>query len=399
MTFKLLVVDDHPETRNIIVQVLQQEGYQVASAENGLEGLNLAIDLKPDLIILDFNMPVMNGLETCGRLRQIPELTKVPIIVFTGVDDPQKKLAVFDAGADDFLTKPTDPTELIERVQTLLETAYGPQSQTGPHDATGPYFKPPASMFQRAYGTQQQDSKLIVVMGARGGAGATTAAINLAAALAEMKQATALLDLDMERGHIGVYLNQRGLHGVNSLAALPDNEIAANLPDYLLNFSKNLQVLLAQINLSGTFPHLSGPQTAVLLTSLQQVHQSIVVDLGTHRSEAGQVVLSQADQILVCLRPERIALSSARHLIAYLKQVTPSGAVVNALMMNFSDKVHLPQTAVESFLGHPLLTTLSIPLTELAYAVNQAKPLVQLDPHSEASNDFRQLARLLLQTE
>ena len=68
MTFKLLIIDDHPETRSIIGRVLEQQGYQVVAAVNGLEGLKLAEQEKPALILLDFMMPVMDGLETCQWL-------------------------------------------------------------------------------------------------------------------------------------------------------------------------------------------------------------------------------------------------------------------------------------------------------------------------------------------
>ncbi|MBK8988453.1 MAG: response regulator [Chloroflexi bacterium] len=91
MTFKLLIVDDHPETRSIIERVLTQQGYQVVTASNGVEALKLAEQEKPDLVTLDFMMPVMDGRETCQRLRQRPEMAKVPIMMFTAVDDPQQK--------------------------------------------------------------------------------------------------------------------------------------------------------------------------------------------------------------------------------------------------------------------------------------------------------------------
>jgi CheY-like chemotaxis protein len=396
MTFKLLVVDDHPETRSIIVRVLQQEGYQVVSAANGAEGLKLADVEKPDLIMLDFMMPIMDGRETCERLRQRPEMAKVPIIMFTAVDDPQQKLSVFDAGADDYLNKPTEPAELVERVKTMLETVYGTLPETNPRDKTTLHSRTDAPVFLDSAPFQPMGSQLVAVTGARGGAGATTVAINLAATLSGLGYVTTLVDLDLDQGHVGAYLNHKS-QGVNALAALPDNEIAEQLPEFSLPHSPNLRLLLAQMNLNGRFPHLSGPQTAVLMTTLSQTNQFVVADLGIHTNEIGRAVLAQADHVLVCLRPERIALSTARQMLAHLKETLPAATTLNALMLDFNDKkVQLPQTAVEGFLNHPLLATISIPSAELTRAVNQAKPVVQLNAQAETNKQFRQLARQLI---
>ncbi len=397
MTFKLLVVDDHPETRSIIVRVLQQEGYQVVSAANGAEGLKLADEEKPDLIMLDFMMPIMDGRETCERLRQRQEMAKVPIIMFTAVDDPQQKLSVFDAGADDYLNKPTEPAELVDRVKTMLETVYGTLPETNPHDKTIIHSRTDAPAYLDSTPFHPVGPQLVAVVGARGGAGATTVAINLAATLSGLGYVTTLVDLDMDQGHVGAYLNQKNSNGVNALAALPDNEIAEQLPEFLLPHSPSLRLLLAQMNLNGRLPHLSGPQTAVLMTTLNQTNQFVVADLGIHTNEIGRAVLPLADHVLVCLRPERIALSTARQLLTHLKEALPAATTLNALMLDFNDKkVQLPQTAVEGFLSHPLLATISIPSAELTRAVNQAKPVVQLNAQAETNKQFRQLARQLI---
>lgn len=121
MAYKILVIDDHPETLSIIQRVLQQQGYQVLGARSGFRGLTLAESENPDLVMVDGMMPEMDGWEVCRRLRATPKLAKIPIIMFTAVDEAEQKLAGFDAGADDYLTKPTEPDELVERVKTILD--------------------------------------------------------------------------------------------------------------------------------------------------------------------------------------------------------------------------------------------------------------------------------------
>ena len=120
MTHKILAIDDHPQTLDIIVAALKQYGYRVVSSLSAVEGLRLAQEEQPDLVLLDVNMPDMDGLEACRRLRADPQLENVPIIMFTAEDEPHQRLAGFDAGADDYLTKPTNPTEMIARIEGIL---------------------------------------------------------------------------------------------------------------------------------------------------------------------------------------------------------------------------------------------------------------------------------------
>lgn len=397
MTFKLLIVDDHPETRSIIGRVLEQQGYQVVSAANGAEGLKLADQEKPDLVLLDFMMPIMDGRETCQRLRQRPEMAKVPIIMFTAVDDPQQKLSVFDAGADDYLNKPTEPAELVDRVKTLLESAYGPLPETGSHDETRihPAAADPGILEEPVSRTTGR--QIIGVLGARGGAGATTVAINLAAVYAGMGLTTTLVDLDMVQGHIGLYLNQKNAGGLNTLATMTETEIAEQFSEFLVPYTHNLRLLLSQVNQNGRFPRLSRPQTAVLLELLAQTSQMIIVDLGLDVNEISQVVLEQADQVIVCLRPERIALSAARQLLNSLKSSVFPHVELSAILIDFGpDSVQLPRTAVEGFLGYPLLAILSIPPAEMSRAVNKAQPLVHLSAQTQSGTYLRQLAQQLV---
>lgn len=117
----LLIDDDHELVRGLRL-TLQQEGYDVTSAANGVEGLNQAHRLRPDLIILDFNMPWLDGLEVCHRLRQDadPLLRKTPILFLTSRNTIEDRVAGLDEGADDYLSKPFDGKELCARVRALL---------------------------------------------------------------------------------------------------------------------------------------------------------------------------------------------------------------------------------------------------------------------------------------
>ncbi|MBT8266246.1 MAG: response regulator transcription factor [Bacteroidia bacterium] len=117
---RILLVDDEPDILEIVSYNLRKEGYSVSTAENGLEGVKLAKKEKPHLIILDVMMPEMDGIEACEQLRLIPELKNTVITFLTARGEDFSMLAGFDAGADDYITKPIKPKVLISKVKSLL---------------------------------------------------------------------------------------------------------------------------------------------------------------------------------------------------------------------------------------------------------------------------------------
>src|SRR5215207_5695946 len=120
MAEKILVVDDDLDSLKLIGLMLQRNGYEVIAANAGNQALARATSDHPDLIILDVMMPDMNGYEVSRRLRKNPNTQNIPIIMFTAKTLIDDKVAGFEAGADDYLTKPTHPAELASRVKAIL---------------------------------------------------------------------------------------------------------------------------------------------------------------------------------------------------------------------------------------------------------------------------------------
>ncbi len=117
---KILLVDDEPDILEIIGYNLSAEGYEIFTAKNGLKAISQAKKHKPNLIILDVMMPEMDGIEACAKMRALPELSETVITFLTARGEDYSQLAGFEAGADDYITKPIKPKVLVSKVKALL---------------------------------------------------------------------------------------------------------------------------------------------------------------------------------------------------------------------------------------------------------------------------------------
>lgn len=115
-----MLVDDEPDILEIVRYNLTSEGYTVETAENGIEAIAQAKKVKPQLIIMDVMMPKMDGIEACEKIRSIPELSETVITFLTARGEDYSQMAGFEAGADDYITKPIKPKVLVSKVKALL---------------------------------------------------------------------------------------------------------------------------------------------------------------------------------------------------------------------------------------------------------------------------------------
>ena len=123
--YKILLVDDEVDILEFISYNLEKEGYKVYTAKNGAEAIKVAEKTLPDLIILDVMMPEMDGIAACEEIRRIPALQHTMIAFLTARGEDYSQIAGFEAGADDYITKPVRPKVLVSRVKALLKRTSG----------------------------------------------------------------------------------------------------------------------------------------------------------------------------------------------------------------------------------------------------------------------------------
>lgn len=120
---KILIVEDEPDIRKLVHYNLAQEHFKVLEAEDGEKALKIARQEKPDLIILDLMLPSLSGLEVCRILRERPETVRLPVLMLTAKAGEADRVVGLEMGADDYLTKPFSPRELVARVKAILRRA------------------------------------------------------------------------------------------------------------------------------------------------------------------------------------------------------------------------------------------------------------------------------------
>jgi two-component system alkaline phosphatase synthesis response regulator PhoP len=115
-----MIVDDEPDILEMLTYNLEKEGYEVRTANNGKKAVQLAANYQPELILMDIMMPIMDGVEACRLIREMPEMKQTYIIFLTARSEEYSEVAAFDTGADDYLTKPIKPRALMSRINAIF---------------------------------------------------------------------------------------------------------------------------------------------------------------------------------------------------------------------------------------------------------------------------------------
>jgi len=227
MATRVLVVDDDLNIQRVLVFALKQEGYEVTVASDGAAGVEMALDARPDLILMDVAMPKLDGYAATQQIRAAEKgAGRVPIIMLTSEADVGQRVKGLRAGADDDIVKPFHPLELMARIKALLARGGPTTTKAGAEPTTL--------------------GKLCAFYPAKGGVGTTTIAINTAIALArELKRRTALIDANLQFGDLRVFLDL-GLDTPSIVSAVSEPDLDLDLfRTMMVSHRSGIELLLA----------------------------------------------------------------------------------------------------------------------------------------------------------
>lgn len=373
MSDKILVVDDDIDSLKLIGLMLQRQGYEVIAANAGYQALAKAQNERPDLIILDVMMPDMNGYEVCRRLRANPETNPIPIIMFSAKNLIDDKVAGFEAGADDYLTKPTHPDELAARVRQMLARA------------------------PKALPIEASRGETIGIIGAKGGIGTTTLAVNLAAALltmpaTETARPPIVADVRLGVGSLALMLGVRNPSGMANLLTRAASELQPNaIQRELVTHQTGLRALLSAYQPSEAQLNVSQDSALALVEGLRSLSPSIVFDLGSRYDALTSRLIGVMDRVIVVVEPQNITLTMAQALIHEIEaQRRKSPEIV--VVTHSSAKSQIPWHEVEQHLEHDILAIISAAPEPLFHASEAGSPVVLHQPNTIIASQIIKLA-------
>jgi pilus assembly protein CpaE len=383
MAEKILIVDDDPDTLRLVGLMLERQGYQITAANNGELGLAQALEVIPDLILLDLMMPGMDGYEVTRRLRSNAATQSIPILMFTAKTQLDDKVVGFEAGADDYLTKPTHPSELQAHVRTLLARSS-------------------ISVSAASALPQEQHGYIIGVISARGGLGVSSVAVNLAAALHSRSQADVILaELVPGQGTLGADLGLSDGKLLNEMLSGPVLEITREkIQSSLLVHSSGIKFLPASENPRDIQLTSKAQNYEMLVTRLSSMAKFVVLDMGTSLPPFAIKSLAICNEIAVVVEG---APNPIRHTKILIEQMMASGIEPGKVFAVLNNRARaesqMPWATVQEQLGHPIAVTIT-PAPELfAQAVRMQTPAVICQPDNSASQQLLKLADLILERE
>ncbi|MCB0021498.1 MAG: response regulator [Caldilinea sp.] len=374
MAVKILVADDDPMLQRLIMNTLKLEQYEVVIASDGQQALELARSEKPDLIILDVMMPIKNGFEVCADLRKIPETAALPVIILSGLGQVQEKIAGLKAGADEYVTKPIDPRELLTRVEMLLLRNRVLRESSA-----------------------QRAGRVTCVIGAKGGVGTTTLAVNLAALLSSQDRSTIIVELRPDFGTVAVQLK---LTPAQNLSNIRDLEPAA-LTDQLV------ERLLADTSYGGRA--LCGPQrvqefgpidaklAGSLLARLVMLADDVVVDLPSTSGELVEAAVRSAGNVIVTLEADIAGVAAAEKRLQQLQGYEKS-LRMHPVVVNRQGTMLLSMREIETRLNHSLSGMLPPATDVMGVSIQYGSPLAVFQPNHIFCTQLAELAERVLES-
>lgn len=371
---RVLIVDDDPGLLKLVQRALTPKGYEVLTATTGTEGLNQVQAEKPDIVVLDKVMPDIEGFEIARRLRREPVFAHIPIVILTGASELGDKLDAFNAGADDYLTKPFEVDELAARLAALLRRAEA--------------FK--------AAKTQTLESvdvaRTITVHSLRGGIGCTTISVNLAYSLTKLWGSPVLLmDMVLASGQVAVLLNESIRRSWSDLTTFEEGPFDLDALESIMNRHESGLHYIAAPKDPIDAEQVNSNLLKRAVVMLRPRYEYMIIDLPHDFSDIALETLEAADTILLLLAPDLVSIRAASVTLSTYEELGFKMDKVKLILNKTLAYSSLSAKQIEEALHHPISLILPHSPKRFVSAINSGIPLLQNypeDPVSVQIEDF-----------
>ncbi len=387
---RVLIVDDVAETRDNVTKLLQFERdfEVVGAARGGREALQMARQMDPDVVIMDINMPDMDGITATEELRRI--LPYVQIVILSVQGDPSYMRRAMLAGARDFLTKPPAVDELINAVRRAGRLAHEERAKAVQTVATAPTTGGGAVAGNAGRG------KVITLYSPKGGLGTTTVAISLAAALQADDTPTVIVDGRLQFGDVALMLNEHGKRSVLDLAPRAQELEEDVVRSVLLEHSETGLHILAAPTRPEEAEQITAEQMGLVVDYLRRLFEYVVVDTDSALNEVTLTLLERSDLILLLVGQDIMSIKDAALMNEVIRMLDLPPERMMLVVSQYERRLPVPPEKVSAHLKLPLAGVIPWDLKAAWTALQRGLPMLRTGGR-DVVNGFRQLAKAVRQ--
>ena len=368
---RILVVDDEPNVLRMVSYTLQAEGFEVVVAQSGNEALIKVLTEAPDLILLDVMLPDMSGVEVCEKLRQRQEHFDLPIIMLSALAQVPDKIRGLEAGADEYITKPITPDELVARIKALL------------------------GRYQQVHRTlPKQPGKVVGFIGAKGGSGTTTVTLNIATALAMQDKKVVAAEIRSSYGTFSAQLNLVQPQGLVGLLALdPDKINEREVGLRLVNLPSGLRLLVGP-QCVAEYREIEPQQVESIISIITSMVDYAILDLPCHPSAINQAALRCCDLVILVIEPESTALLAGVIAVDQIKSWGVQGNRIGVVVVNRAPlAIAMKLDQLRTTVGHEVVGVVPSAADTLIASQRAGLPITLYQPNSDASKAYLEIAK------
>jgi pilus assembly protein CpaE len=390
----ILLVDDIPEARENVKKLLafEPDFKVVGSAGTGREGVDLAQELKPDIIIMDINMPDMDGLVATSQIKKA--VPTCAVIIMSVQNDPDYMRRAMLAGARDFLTKPPNMDELYNTIRTVYKQTEEVRQQYASMSSM-PTFTP-----TKSEGPGTRGGNIIAVYSPQGGCGKTTIATNLASGLMKEGIKVLLVDADLQFADVSTFLYLQAQSTIVEVAEDVDDLDVELFENIVVTHGSGLKVLAGPPRPEFADTLRARPETVgLILEKVAKNYDFIIVDCSSSLDEVALNILDRATRIALVATPTIPALRNVRFVMDLFDQLGyDQHKTTIVLNKTYDDKKDrgstIPADKVRSFLKREI--AMKIPHVDeriILSAINKGVPVIASD-RDQSKPPIRQLLDL-----
>jgi DNA-binding response OmpR family regulator len=368
---KILIVDDEPNVLRMVSYTLNAEGFEVLVAQTGNEALIKVLTEAPDLVLLDVMLPDMSGAEVCEQLRKRQDTIDLPVIMLSALAQVPDKIRGLEAGADEYITKPITPGELVARIKALLER----------------YHQVRCSL-------PKQPGKVLGFIGVKGGVGTTSVALNVATALVMQEKRVVAAEIRPSYGTFSAQLNLVQPQGLVSLLALDPGKIdEREVSSHLINLPSGLRLLVGPQSVA-EYRGIEPQQVETMIQVIASMVDNVILDLPCYPSDANQAAVRRCDLVALVVEPESTALASGIVAVEQMRSWGVHGNRLGVIIVNRAPLVTpIKLDQIRTTLGHEVIGVIPTAAEALITSRRAGLPVILYQPFSDVSKAYIEITK------